>query len=283
MSASESRIDLHDASIALVGAGHLGQAMLAGWLGATSGIATQLSARNFQVVNPSQGKRELIQNMYGVSCVDHVSKLEPCDIVVMAVKPQVLPQVLAEMGGFAWMVDALVVSVAAGVTTATIQQPLPATTRVVRAMPNVPLRVSLGATGVCAGQNVADGDVETVRQLFASIGEAVTVREDQMDAVTAVSGSGPAYIAALVDAMAQAGVQAGLDEEAAQTLALATAEGTAVYMRSCGLSARETCDQICVAGGTTEAALKAMEAAGFTQAMHEGVQAAVARSKELGA
>ena len=274
---------LADSRMAIIGAGHLGQAILGGLIGSTSGVATELSAGNFCVVNPGQAKRDLMAGLYGVSTVSSASQLGPSDIVIVAVRPNVVPQVLDELAQHSWAGDALVVSVAAGVTTEAIEKRLPQGTRVVRAMPNMPLGISMGATGLCAGSCAAPEDLELARQLFASMGEAVAVEEPHMDIVTAISGSGPAYVAAMVAALAEAGEQAGLDRATSEQLALATVEGTGAYMRVHELGAQETCDKICVPGGTTEAAISAMEEAGFSESLKKGVQAAIARAQELGA
>ena len=276
-------IDLRDARIALVGAGSMGQAILAGLIGATSGSAVELSARNFYVVNPSASKRELVEGLYGIRTCQSAAELPACDIVIVAVRPSVVPEVLDQIAQHEWAGSALYISVAAGVTTSSIEAALPEGTRVVRAMPNIPLRISLGATGLCAGAHAIRQDLDLAVDLFASMGQAVAVEEAQIDTVTAISGSGPAYVAALVAALAQAGEEAGLDHDTAEALARATAEGTGAYMRAYHLGAQETVDEICVPGGTTEAAMAAMEAAGYSDSLKKGVRAAIARARELGA
>lgn len=273
--------------IAVVGGGKMGEAILGGWIASGKGAAAKLSAESFTVANPGLPRREHLSERYGVACVADACEVERADIVILAVKPQVMMGVLESMaqcgtyaGGAA---GPLFVSIAAGLSTARLEAALPAGSRVVRTMPNTPLLVGEGATAVCAGAQASTEDVELVRELFACLGVAVVVDEADMDAVGAVSGSGPAYVAAMVEALRDAGAAHGLDAALAEELALQTVLGTAKLVRQTEVSPEEARLAVCSPGGTTLAALAAMDAAGFSQVFAAGVDAAVRRSKELGA
>ncbi len=267
--------------VAIIGGGKMGEAILAGLLNAYTGVAAALKAENFVVVNPGLERRALLQSNYGVASVERIDQLEPCSLVILAVKPQVMPQVLPELAACPWVAGAYVLSIAAGISTASIEAALPQGVKVVRAMPNTPLTVSSGITAVCAGSSASAEDALAAKDLFEALGQAVVVEESQMDAVTAVSGSGPAYVAALIEAMVQAGEELGLEASTAESLATATVEGTAVLLRKTGQGATQTRLDVCSPGGTTLAALKAMEDKGFSHSIVAGVHAAAVRSKEL--
>lgn len=283
-----TRIDLQrlqspSARIAVVGGGKMGEAIMGGWIAAKTGAAAPWDASCFTVVNPGEGRRAYLAETYGVSCVADSSRLTGADIVLLAVKPQVMPDVLSVLSASGFVGDALCISIAAGLSTSKLEGQLPAGTHLVRAMPNTPLLVGKGATTLCPGAHATEGETAFVRDLFACIGEAFVVDEAQMDVTCAINGSGPAYVAALVEAIAAAGARAGLDADLAERLAAQTAFGTASLMLERGQSAEKTRLDVCSPGGTTLAALDAMEKAGFSEAMAAGVDAAIRRSKELGA
>ena len=271
---------------AIIGGGKMGEAIMGGLLGATSGIAAGYEAADFVVANPGEQRRAYLQERYGVACVADGTQIECADVVVLAVKPQVMMGVLADLSACEAYQGAdagpLFVSIAAGLATSTLEAALPAGSRVVRTMPNTPLLVSAGATAVCGGACATEQDVAFVRDLFSCLGMACVVDEDAIDAIGAVSGSGPAYVAALIEALRDGGVEQGLDAQLAEQLATQTVLGTARLMVETGSPAEDTRIAVCSPGGSTLAALAAMEQGGFTAAMKAGVAAAVARSKELG-
>ena len=267
--------------VAIIGGGKMGEAILAGLLHARSGSAALLKTDNLVVVNTGLERRAVLQSRYKVPCVEKIDQLEPCSLVILAVKPQVVPQVLPELANCPWVARAYVLSIAAGISTASIEEALPRGVKVVRAMPNTPLTVGSGITAVCAGSSASSEDALAAQALFEALGQAVVVDESQMDAVTAVSGSGPAYVAALIEAMVQAGEELGLESSVAESLATATVEGTAVLLRKTGQGATQTRLDVCSPGGTTLAALEAMENQGFSRSIVAGVHAAAVRSKEL--
>lgn len=268
--------------IAIVGGGNMGQAILAGWLKAQAGPAASFNSSSFVVVDPGEDKRAFIHDTYDVLCIDRVEDLPECEMVVLAVKPQVVPVVLESMNGLSWLQDALCISIAAGLSTERLEAMLPKQTSLVRAMPNMPLLVGQGATALCAGRCATEEHLIFARDLFASIGNAYMVAEENIDATTAISGSGPAYVAAFVEALAEAGQGVGLDKDVSMKLAQDTLVGTAALLQD-GMSAEEIRRAVSSPNGTTVAGLAAMEAQGFAPSIEAGVRAAYKRSKELGA
>lgn len=273
--------------IAVIGGGKMGEAVMGGWIAAQQGLASPLSAASFAVANPGCERRRYLEERYGVSCVADARELSRADIVVLAVKPQVMMGVLESISHEAAYVGAkegpLFVSLAAGLSTERLESALPEGARLVRTMPNTPLLVGAGATAVVGGANATAEDVQLVRDLFACLGAAYVVEERDIDAIGALSGSGPAYVAALIEALRDAGAACGLDAALAESLALQTVSGTAKLMAETGQSAEECRLAVCSPGGSTLAALAAMEEGGFSRSIDAGVAAAVRRSKELGA
>lgn len=301
--------------ILVVGAGKMGEAIVAGWLSSSEGPAAHIAPASVSVANPGQERRTYMQQTYGVAAYESATAAadaacaqgECFDVVVLAVKPQVMMGAIADFAShpaFAAPASAqgartsasqavqgstasaeegpLFISIAAGISTAALEDALPAGARVVRVMPNTPLMVGAGASGVCGGANATLGDIETVRSLFGCLGQAAVVEEADMDAVCAVSGSGPAYVAAMIEAIRNAAAKLGLNPQLAETLATQTVYGTAKLMIERNQSAEDTRIAVCSPGGTTLAALDAMNAAGFNEVFDAGVSACAARSKELG-
>ena len=273
-------------TFAIVGGGKMGEAILSGWLSGDAAPADAIQVSDVTVVEPGDDRRAFLETTYGVACVADASEIaHRCDVVVLSVKPQVMMGVLqavAQNPMFQGGSDGpLFVTIAAGLTTERIASALPQGAPVVRVMPNMPLMVGAGASGVCKGAFATDEDVQYVAALFGCLGRAVVVDESQMDAVCAVSGSGPAYVAAMVEALRDAGAAQGLDPDLAEVLALQTVLGTARLIDETDLTPQTAREAVCSPGGTTLAALDAMNAAGFAGVIDAGVDAAVIRSKEL--
>jgi pyrroline-5-carboxylate reductase len=176
----------------------------------------------------------------------------------------------------------LVVSILAGTATATLEQLLGGTARVVRAMPNTPALVDCGATAICAGRHATAADLKTADELFRSVGTVCTVSEAQMDAVTGLSGSGPAYVYTVIEALADGGVKAGLPHDIALELATRTVLGAAKLVAESGEHPAILREKVCSPGGTTIAGLTALEDGGLRATLIEAVTRAAKRSKELG-
>lgn len=261
-------------TIAVIGAGNLGGCFISGLL--DSGVAPRrLTAVDLldDLLSP------LAQR--GLRTSTDISTVSTSDVVFVAVKPQVARHVLRSLA-LHLSQEQLVVSAVAGVTTSTIEDLLPPSRAVVRVMPQTLVRLRAGATALCAGRHAGPAAVAAVRALFDRLGTTVEVRESRMDAVTGMSGSGPAYIYTVIEALADGGVEAGLAPEVAMALAAQTVNGAARMVQEGVASPAELRDQVTSPGGTTLAGLTALEEGGLRQALAAAVAAATRRSKELG-
>lgn len=268
-------VDLSRLSVALVGAGRMGGAMLEGWL------AAGLDPRRTTVIDPAPG--DAVERLIGNQGVRRALSGRPVDIVVLAVKPQVMDEVLTPLGPDI-PENALIVSVAAGRSAASLARVLGGGRPIVRAMPNTPALVKRGITGMWAGEGVSAAQRAAAEALLSAVGEVVWVdAEADIDAVTAVSGSGPAYVFHLVEALAAAGVVAGLPEATAMRLARATVSGAGALMDASPDDAATLRRNVTSPGGTTAAALDVLMAPDAMPALvRRAVAAAKARSEELG-
>jgi pyrroline-5-carboxylate reductase len=260
--------------LAIIGGGRMGEAIAAGLLEA--GIFPR---DGIVVAEPDPDRRA---SRLGVGCVPSSAEaVRGADTVLLAVKPQIIDLVASEISD---SLDSrsLVVSIAAGISTARLESALPAGTPVVRVMPNTPAMVREGMSVVSGGLESTPEQVASVRELFGALGRAIVLDEHFQDAATAISGSGPAYVALFVDSLARAGVRQGLTREVAQALAVQTVRGTAELLERTGQHPEQLIDAVSSPGGTTIAALEALEAGGFRSSISAAVAAAVARSRELG-
>ncbi len=231
---------------------------------------------------PFEERRAYLASEYGIECTaSNTEVLARAQAVVLAVKPQVVPRVLEEISGSV-SPSHLLVSIAAGVRLSRLEEALPSHARIVRVMPNTPALVQAGAAGVCGGGNATRDDVEFVLGLFNAVGVAREVDESLMDAVTGLSGSGPAYVFQFAQAMIDGGVLVGLPRPVAHDLAIQTLLGAAKMMKETGRSPSDLTAMVTSPGGTTIAGLFAMEKGGFAAAVMDGVRAATERSRELG-
>ncbi|RMI30852.1 pyrroline-5-carboxylate reductase [Nocardia stercoris] len=267
--------------IAVVGGGQIGEALLAGLL-ESGHVATDLS-----VVEPSPARAEQLSERLGVQVrATATEAAQWADIVVIAVKPQVVPVVLGEIGKVELdrpETDQLVVSLAAGVTIASIESLLPVGTPVVRVMPNTPMLVGEGMSALAPGRCATAAQLAQVGEIMSAVGAVVTVTEAQLDAVTAVSGSGPAYFFLVVEAMIDGGVGLGLGRDVATQLVAQTMLGSAALLAKSGKTPVELRAGVTSPGGTTAAALRELERAGVRSAFQEALHAAEGRARELGA
>jgi len=262
----------------LVGAGKMGCAMASGWL--EEGLAPALIS--VQDPDPSAEAMTLFDK-FGVPIVPLIKAGGvPPSVVVLAVKPQIMDDVLAHLkpglGG-----DTLLLSIAAGRTIDSIAKHFSPSTAVVRSMPNTPASVGRGMTVAVANAQVSEGQKQSCTQLLSAVGEVAWLDDEGlMDAVTALSGSGPAYIFLLAECLAEAGVAAGLDHELAAQLARATISGAGELLRLSDLDAEELRQNVTSKGGTTAAALEVlMSESGLKDLMKRAVAVAKARSEEL--
>jgi pyrroline-5-carboxylate reductase len=206
---------------------------------------------------------------------------QDCDVLVLAVKPQIMNEALEPVAS-ALPEQTLVISIAAGISIAYLRERLGAKARIVRVMPNTPALVQRGAAGMAFSDTCTPQDQEIAQTIFESVGVAVTVAEPDIDAVTALSGSGPAYFFYMVECLVQAAQEAGLKEEDATLLAGQTLLGAGKLLSESPDSAAELRKKVTSKGGTTEAALNAFREQGFAELIQAGVQAAAKRSQELG-
>lgn len=265
-----------DRTLGIVGCGRLGEAVLRGLLDASVVDPDRVTA----TVRRAAHAEELTARHGVAAGTDNATALG-ADVVVLGLKPQVLPQVLREEGHTV-RGDALVVSLAAGTATSTLDELLPGDPAIVRVMTNTPALVGAATTVVCPGPRADDGHLALVQQLVAPLGDVRVLPESAIDAVTAVSGSGPAYVFLLAEALAEAGVLVGLARADAEALANATVAGAGALLTADRGSAAELREQVTSPGGTTAAALHVLEQAGFRAALLDAVNAATARARELG-
>ena len=265
----------YEGSLTVIGGGMMGEAIVRGLLSARAVVAERIT-----IAEPSATRREELATAYGVSCVADGAQAMPADLVLFAIKPQVADAVVSTLSEA--LPGALVISIIAGVSTARLESLLPQGTAVVRVMPNTPAMVGEGMAVISGGGEASAEQVELVRALFAELGRAVVLDERYQNAATAISGSGPAYFALVIDALALAGVRQGLPRAVAQELAVQTMLGTAHMIMETGVHPGVLIDNVSSPGGTTIAALEALEAHGLRAAFAEAVAANVKRSKELG-
>ncbi len=216
-----------------------------------------------------------------ITC-DNAELASRSDVIVLAVKPQILGRVLEEISGSLGH-GPLMISVAAGVSVAAIESRLPAGIRVVRAMPNTPARVGAGATAIANGSHATEEDLEVASFIFDAVGITITVDEEQLDAVTGLSGSGPAYIFLIIEALADAGVKVGLSRRNAQRLAAQTVMGSAKLLLDTDGHPGQLKDMVTSPGGTAIAGLHTLEEGGLRTTLINAVESATRRSIELGA
>jgi len=262
--------------IAFIGGGRMAEAMIGGLL---SGEVC--SAESIWAADPAAERRDHLKSQFGIRVgPTNREAVVWADVVVLAVKPQMLPAVLSELGPT--LAHALVISIVAGVMIRTIEEQTGSVTRVVRAMPNTPALIREGMTALAPGAGVSNEDVRLVRKMFEAVGLVVLVEERMMDAVTGLSGSGPAYIFQAIEALADGGVMMGLPRQTAELLAVQTVLGSARLVLESGMHPAQLKDRVASPGGTTIAGLHQLEQGGFRAALMAAVEAATIRSKELG-
>jgi pyrroline-5-carboxylate reductase len=264
--------------IAILGAGKIGEALVAGLL------SSGWSKPGDLVVTARRTERlEELRDAYGVEATDsNVTAVEGAELVVIAVKPQDIEALLGEIGHLLTG-SQTVISIAAAIPTALIERHLSDAVPVVRAMPNTPATVHEGMAGITAGAHAGEEHLQRAEELLAHVGRTVRVTESSMDAITAVSGSGPAYFALLAESMIEAGILLGLSREISTELVVQTMLGTATLLRDGKMHPVELREMVTSPGGTTIAAIRELEQAGVRAAFLNAIQAAMQRSKELAA
>lgn len=265
--------------IGFVGGGLMAEALIKGILQAGLVPAGQLMA-----ADPASARRDLLRDRYGITVyADAVAMLGECEIVILAVKPQVMGVVLDSLVEV--VSDRhLLISIAAGVTISFIEGNLAGTgCRVIRVMPNTPAIVQAAASALSSGIRATAADMETAQAIFNAIGRSVVVDETYLDAVTGLSGSGPAYVFSFLEALIDAGVKVGLSRPVAETLTLQTVMGSVKLAMETGDHPAQLRAMVTSPGGTTIAGLHVLERAGMQGVIMDCVEAATERSRHLGA
>jgi pyrroline-5-carboxylate reductase len=264
-------------TIGFLGAGNMAGALIKGLVHAKATTPDRIVASDVKPERLAQLAKE-----HGIrTTVDNHALVREVDVLVLAVKPQVIDRVLVAIAGD--VKEQLVVSVAAGVPLAVLEAKLPAGTRVIRTMPNTPAIVGAGATALAPGAHAREEDLAVARALFEAVGRVVTLEEAQLDAVTGLSGSGPAYVMLMIEALADGGVKVGLHRDTALLLAAQTVYGSAKLLLETGEHPGRLKDQVTSPGGTAIAGLHTLESGGLRRTLIDAVEAATQRAAALGA
>ena len=267
---------LKDKRIAFIGAGSMAEALIRGLLKAGA-----VEPESILATGRRQERLDELQQEYGVQVfLDNAEAAGKADVVVLSVKPQILGRILDEVSE-ACSDSALVISVAAGVPIAEIASSLGGDRSIWRAMPNLPAVVDAGATAVSSGEHATEEDGRQVHAIFEAVGEVTQVDESLMDAVTGLSGSGPAYVFMIIEALSDAGVKVGLSRRQSQQLAAQTVLGSAKLLMETGEHPGVLKDRVTSPGGTAIAGWHTLEAGGLRTTLINAVVAATERCKEL--
>ncbi len=264
-------------TIAFLGAGNMAEAFVKGLLRAGVAAPQEIVCTDRRLDRLAE-----LAARYGIrTSPDNRAAAAEAAIVVLSVKPQVMNKLLAEIAP-ALDERKLVISIAAGVPLAAIERRVGHGIRIVRTMPNTPALVGAGATAVSPGEHATEADLAQAKALFDAIGKTVVVEEPLLDAVTGLSGSGPAYVFLVIEALSDAGVKVGLDRRTAQDLSAQTVLGSAKLLIETGEHPGRLKDQVTSPGGTAIAGLHTLEAGGLRTTLMDAVEAATKRSHELG-
>jgi pyrroline-5-carboxylate reductase len=273
---NENDMSLQDKKVAVIGIGNMAEALIRGLLAAKTVTHDQLWASD-----TVKSRRQHCMSQLKVRAFeDNAVVTSEADVVVLAVKPQQMSGVLASIKPQISN-SKLIISIAAGVTTARIESELGGKPRVIRVMPNTPALVGAGAAALAKGEYATDDDLQTAETILKAVGLTVRVDEKLFDAVTALSGSGPAYVFYVAEAMIQAGVEAGLPAEVAKKLALQTVFGAGKLLVESSDAPDALRKKVTSPGGTTEAALKVMTERNLIGIFKDAIKAAEKRSREL--
>jgi pyrroline-5-carboxylate reductase len=258
--------------IGFIGGGNMAEAMIKGM--------TAKGMKDIMVSEPRAERRQHLEKMYRIKTSESNSEIaSSCGIIILAVKPQNMDAVLKEIGPNITE-EKTVVSIAAGITLSFLSSLLK-TKRLLRVMPNTPALIQEGMTVMSLCECFADRDISIIKEIFMSIGRVITLPEKYMDVVTAISGSGPAFIAQFMETMIDAGEKMGLNRDTASELALQTLSGTAKLLDT-GMSPENLREMVTSPGGTTEAGLETLKKRDFQDAVISAIDAATKRARELG-
>ena len=265
-------------TIGFLGAGNMAEAIVQGLL-----HKKLLPADKLTVADPSDGRRDLFIRRFAVhATADNAAVLAACDVVVLAVKPQMMAAVLEPLRAL-WRTDHVVISIAAGIRTAKLDAMCGGVPAIVRIMPNTPALVGRGVSAICSGPRAGAAQLALAENIFAATGDVLRVDEERMDAVTAISGSGPAYVFYWMEAMLKAAREHGFDDSTARSLVYGTLAGAAELAKSSADAPDILRARVTSKGGTTEAAIRLLDERNVGTALVDAVHAAARRSKELSA
>ncbi len=265
-------MELKATKIGFIGAGNMASALIRGL------IKAQVPPGQLWATDVNQPKLKALAKELSIHAVDSSDELiASCDVVLVATKPKTVLEVLRDRPaeGRLW------ISIAAGVKLSQIEDAFSGEARVIRAMPNTPALVGQGATGLCGGSGLHDGDLKFAQSLLKVVGQCVIVDETMMDALTGLSGSGPAYVMLMIEALADGGVRAGLPRDVAMNLAMQTLRGAATLAQESGLHPGQLKDMVTSPGGTTITGVQVLEQRGLRGALMDAVVAAAERSRQL--
>lgn len=262
-------------SIGFIGAGMMAEAIISGM------IRQGWKPQEIWGSDHSEARRSYMEQKHGIKTTkDNRELVKHCETVVLSVKPQYFKQVVPDLQGLITE-NSRILSIMAGITTQRIEDALGVKAHIVRIMPNTPALVGSGMAALCAGTYAETADLELARRIFESVGSAIQVEEHLIDAVSGVSGSGPAYVYVMIQALADGGVRMGLDRKTALQLAAETVKGSAQMVLESGEHPEALKDKVCSPGGTTIEAMYRLEKAGFRAALMEAVQVAAEKAAKL--
>lgn len=269
-------MELKGKRLVFIGAGNMAWALVSGILNAgliekDNILVTDVNSKRLKVFNEELGVKGKGDNKEGV---------KEADIVILSIKPQVMANVLTEISGSIES-HQKIISIAAGITTNFIESKLAKEVAVIRVMPNTPALVGHSVAGICLGRYVKEQDLYLAKGIFEAVGKVVIVKEELMDAVTALSGCGPAYIFTIVESLTDAGVSVGLPRDISLTLAIETVEGAVKMLKETGEHPAILRDKVTSPAGATISALKVLEEKGIRAMFIQAVTAASNRAKEL--
>ncbi len=262
-------------NIGIIGTGHMGQAII-------KGLKTAVHKKNILVIDKDEKKSKKISKKLKVKeAADLKILVAEADIVIVCIKPQDIDSLLDKMSHFK-LKDKLIISIAAGVTTSYILKKLKAKVAVIRVMPNINALVQRSVNAICEGKYAKKKDLVNAHEIFDALGDNFIVSEEKMDAITAISGSGPAYVALFIKALSRAAKKSGLSLSEAEKIVAQTLEGTLRMLKKHNIKPEDFIRRVKSKGGTTEAAFKVLKRKGFESIILEAVCAAKERSLKLG-
>jgi len=270
-------VSIKGQKVGFIGGGNMGEALIKGLIAANLVPGEAVYASDVRIE-----RLRALDQQYGVQlCEDNAELVRQADIVILAVKPQIMAPVVRQIAS-AVTRKKLLISIAAGVSTTTIRAALGKDARLIRVMPNTPALVLEGVTAIAKADGLEPDDLDAAGEIFGAVGRVVVLDEALMDAVTGLSGSGPAYVAVVIESLADGGVRMGLDRITAMTLATQTVLGAAKLLLETGMHPGALKDMVSSPGGTSIAGIAALEEGGIRTTFIKAVERATERSRELG-